>query len=318
MTPPAIFVGIDVSKDQLDVAEVPVVPVWAVPNDSNGISELVKRLGALRPALIVLEATGGYESAAVGAMMAASLPVVVVNPRQARDFARAKNRLAKTDKIDAQVLADFGEAVRPELRPLPDAAARELVALVRRRQQVIAMLTAEKNRYLLATGAVRQGLEEHIRWLDKRLRDLNRDLDAVIRNTPGWQEKAKLLRREKGVGPVLTLELTASLPELGRLNRKRISSLVGIAPLNRDSGQFRGKRKVWGGRSHVRAVLYMATLVATRHNPVIAAFYQRLLAAGKPKKLALTACMHKFLVILNAIVRDAEIRRPGLASQDSC
>ncbi len=320
MIPPAIFVGIDVSKARLDVAQAPAAPAWAAANSGEGISELVQRLQRLAPALIVLEATGGYESAAVAALMAASLPVVVVNPRQVRDFARAKNRLAKTDKIDAQVLADFGEAVRPELRPLPDVAAKELGALVRRRQQIVEMLTAETNRSLLATAAVGKDIEDHIQWLRNRLKDLNRDLKEAIRSTPGWRERDDLLRSEKGVGPVLSLVLTADLPELGQLNRKKISTLVGLAPLNRDSGQFRGKRKIWGGRPTVRAALYMGTLVATRHNSVIRAFYQRLITSGKPKKLALTACMHKFLIILNGIVRDAEALSltPGLASQDSC
>jgi transposase len=319
--PPAAFVGIDVSKNQLDVAQVPAALPWAVPNNSDGIAELVQRLQTLEPALIVLEATGGYESAVAAMLMAASLPVVVVNPRQVRDFARAKNRLAKTDKIDARVLAEFGEAIRPELRPLPDTALKELGALVRRRQQLIEMLTAEKNRSFLTTGVVRSSIQEHVKWLEARLDDLNRDLDEAIRATPGWRERDALIRTQKGAGPVLALILTADLPELGSLNRKKISTLVGVAPLNRDSGQFRGKRKVWGGRPGVRAALYMPTLVATRHNPVIRDFYQRLLAAGKPKKLALTACMHKFLVILNALVRDAQLPPTSsfsLASQDSC
>jgi transposase len=320
VTPPAIFVGIDVSKDQLDIAQTPAGPPWAVANSGDGIAELVDRLQALEPSLVVLEATGGYESAVVAALMAASLPVVVVNPRQARDFARAMNRLAKTDRIDAQVLADFGEAVRPELRALPDAALRELSALLRRRQQLIEMLTAERNRSFLAAGPVRKSIAEHVQWLEHRLKDINRDLDDAVRATPGWQEREDLLRGQKGVGPVLSRVLTADLPELGRLNRKRISALVGVAPLNRDSGQFRGRRMIWGGRPTVRAALYMGTLVATRHNPAIRAFYQRLIASGKPKKLALTACMHKFLIILNGIVRDAEVLSltRGLASQDSC
>jgi transposase len=320
VTPSAIFVGIDVSKDQLDVAQAPAASPWAAANGGEGISELVQRLQKLAPALIVIEATGGYESAVVAALMAASLPVVVVNPRQVRDFARAKNRLAKTDKLDAQVLADFGEAVRPELRPLPDAAVKELGALVRRRQQVIEMLTAERNRSFLATPAVRKSIENHVQWLQNCLDDINRDLDEAVRRTPGWQERADLLRSQKGVGPVLSLVLIADLPELGRLNRKKISTLVGIAPLNRDSGKFRGKRMIWGGRPTVRAALYMGTLVATRHNAVIRAFYQRLIASGKPKKLALTACMHKFLIILNGIVRDAAPASLPyrLASQDSC
>lgn len=318
MTPPAIFIGIDVSKDRLDVGQVPRVAPWTVANTNEGVGELTERLEDLKPALVVLEATGGYEAAAVAALMAAGLPVVVVNPRQARDFARAKNRLAKTDKIDAQILAEFGEAVRPEVRPLPNEVTRDLRAFLRRRQQVVEMLTAETNRSLLAAGAVQKSIAEHVQWLRRCLQDIDSDLDDAVRATPGWREREDLLRGQKGIGPVVSRTLTADLPELGRLNRKRISSLVGLAPFNRDSGQFRGKRMIWGGRPTVRAALYMGTLVATRHNPAIRAFYQRLLASGKPKKVALTACMHKFLIILNAIVRDAEIRSLSLASQDSC
>ena len=317
MTPPAVFIGIDVSKGQLDVGQAPVAPPWSVRNDAEGIESLVPRLRQLKPALVVLEATGGFESALVASLMAAALPVVVINPRQVRDFARAKNQLAKTDKIDAQVLAEFGEAVRPELRPLPDAAQQELSSLVRRRQQLIEMLTAEKNRSQLASPAMRKDIKDHIAWLEKRLKDLNRDLDQSVRAMPGWRERDDLLQTEKGVGRVLSLVLLADLPELGHLNRKEISTLVGLAPLNRDSGQFRGKRKIWGGRPTVRAALYMPSLAAIRHNPVIRPFYQRLIAAGKPHKVALTACMHKLLIVLNAIVRESMVP-PSLASQHSC
>ena len=317
MTPPAVFIGIDVSKGQLDVGQAPVAPAWFVRNDAEGIRNLVGRIRNLKPALVVLEATGGYESALVAGLMAAALPVVVVNPRQVRDFAKAKNRLAKTDKIDAQVLAEFGEAVRPELRPLPDGAQQELSSLLHRRQQLVEMLTAEKNRSQLASPAVRKDIKAHIAWLEKRLKDLNRELDQRIRSTPGWREKDDLLQAEKGVGPVLSFVLLADLPELGHLNRKKISTLVGLAPLNHDSGQFRGKRKIWGGRPGVRAALYMPTLAATRHNPTIRPFYERLVAAGKPEKVAITACMHKLLVMLNAKVRDAMLP-PDLAFQHSC
>jgi transposase len=255
------------------------------------------------PALIVLEATGGLELPLTGALAAAGLPVVVVNPRQVRDFAKATGRLAKTDALDAAVLAQFAEAVRPPLRPLPDAATQALSALLLRRRQLIAMLTAEKNRLGLAPTPVRKGITVHIRWLDGRLADLNEELAHTIRESPVWREKDDLLQSTPGVGPVLALTLVASLPELGTLTRQQIAALVGVAPLNRDSGRFRGTRRVWGGRAHVRAALYMSALVATRFNPVIRVFYQRLCAAGKIKKVALTACMRKLLTILNAMLR---------------
>jgi len=264
---------------------------------------LVARLDQLRPALVVLEATGGMELPLVGALAAAGLPVVVINPRQAREFAKATGRLAKTDAIDAQVLAHFAEAVRPRLRPLADAAAQELSALMTRRRQLIEMLTAERNRLRTAAPAVRPDIQEHIRWLERRLADLDGDLSQTIRSSDIWREKDDLLQSAPGVGPVVSTTLLADLPELGALNRKEIAALVGVAPLNRDSGTLRGRRTVWGGRSKVRSALYMATLVATQRNPVIRIFYQRLLSAGKPKKVALTACMRKLLTILNAMIR---------------
>jgi len=315
-----IYVGIDVCKDRLDVAQRPTGPLWYVPNDEAGIEELVKRLRGLQPTLVVLEATGGMELALVSVLAAVRLPVVVVNPRQVRDFASATGRLAKTDAMDAQVLAQFAEAVRPELRPLSDAATQELGALITRRRQLVQMLTAEKNRLGAAARAVRPDIQEHIRWLQRRLNDLDRDLGETVRSSDVWREKDDLLRSAPGVGPVVSTTLLAELPELGSLNPKEIASLVGVAPLNRDSGTLRGKRTVWGGRSQVRAVLYMGTLVAARRNPVIRLFYQRLLAAGKPKKLALTACMRKLLTILNAMIRH---RTPWqyalhLDTQDSC
>lgn len=321
MTPPTTFVGIDVSKSRLDVAQVPERRSWSVNNDADGIGSLVRDLAKLVPALVVLEATGGYESPVFAGLVTAKLPAVVINPRQVRAFARAKNQLAKTDKIDAQMLAEFAEAVRPAVRPVADEALQELSGLLRRRQQLVEMLTAERNRALMATAIVRKDIRDHIRWLQRRLQDIERDLDQAIRSTPAWQERDKLVQGEKGVGAVLSLTLLADLPELGRLNRKEISALVGVAPFNQDSGRFRGKRKVWGGRRSVRAVLYMAALSASRHNPEIKPFYQRLLAAGKPKKVALTACMRKLLIRLNAIVREGQslqIKLPRLASQDSC
>jgi transposase len=264
---------------------------------------LVERLVQLRPALVVLEATGGMEMPVVGALVIVQLPTAVVNPRQVREFARATGRLAKTDAIDAQVLAQFGEAVRPELRPFPDAATQELSALLARRRQLVGMLTAEKNRLRTAAKAVRADVQEHIRWLERRLSDLDGQLAQSIRSSPSWRERDNLLKSTPGVGPVLSVTLLAELPELGTLGRKEIAALVGVAPLNWDSGHLRGKRRVWGGRSRVRAALYMAALVAARRNPVLRAFYERLVEAGKPKKVALTACMHKLLTILNAMIR---------------
>jgi len=322
MTPPEIYVGIDVAKEQLQVAVRPGGEAWSVTNDRPGLRDLVKRLAASKAALVVLEATAGMEMPVVAALAAAGLPVVAVNPRNAREFARATGRLAKTDIIDAHVLAQFGEALKPPLRPLPDAATQELNALVTRRHQLVEMLTAEKNRLAQAAAkAVRASILEHIRWLERRLADIDQDLAGSIRQTPVWREKDELLRSVQGVGPVLSTTLLAGLPELGALGRKQIAALVGVAPLNRDSGRHRGKRMVWGGRARVREALYMGTLVATRFNPVIGAFYQRLLAAGKPKKVALTACMRKLLTILNAMARHNtpwQIMDLTLVRQDGC
>jgi len=321
MNPTKVYVGIDVAKDWLDVAQRPGGEAWRVSSDETGIATLIKRLKGLRPALVVLEATGGLQIPAVAALAAAGLHAVVVNPRQVRQFAGATGRLAKTDAIDAEVLAQFGEAVRPEVRPLPDAATRELSAVVARRRQLIEMLTAEKNRLRMATKKVRLNIEAHIRWLEGELLDLDDGLGEVIRSSPVWRERDNLLRSVPGVGPVLSSVLLADLPELGKLSRKEVAALVGVAPLNRDSGQFRGRRQVWGGRSHVRTALYMAALVATRYNPVIKSFYQRLLSAGKPKKVALTACMRKLVTILNAMARSQtswQITDLTLARQDSC
>jgi transposase len=296
--------GIDVSKDLLDVAVVPDNEVWSVDNDEEGIRTLLKDTKRLRPRLIVLESTGGLETAVVALLATARLPVVVVNPRQVRDFAKSLGKLAKTDKIDAQVLAHFGEATKPEVRPLKDQQAHQLSALVARRKQLVEMLTAEKNRLVTAPEPVNHDIKAHIAWLEQRLNDINKDLRKNIKASPVWRAKEKLLRTVPGVGPVLSVSLLAGLPELGRLNRKQIAALVGVAPFNRDSGKFRGKRCIWGGRANVRAVLYMGTLTAIRCNPVIRAFYLRLCAAGKEHKVALTACMRKMLTILNAILKN--------------
>jgi len=303
MTASPVFIGIDVSKDRLDLALRPTGERWTSPNTERGIRMVCRRLRTCAPALIVLEATGGLELPLTGALAAAELPVVVVNPRHVRDFAKATGRLAKTDAIDAAVLAQFAEAVRPPLRPLPNAATQALSALLLRRRQLIAMLTAEKNRLGLAPTPVRKGITGHIRWLEGRLADLDEALAHTIRESPIWREKNDLLQSTPGVGPVLARTLLGSLPELGILTRQQIAALVGVAPLNRDSGRFRGTRRVWGGRAHVRAALYMSALVATRFNPVIRVFYQRLCAAGKIKKVALTACMRKLLTILNAMLK---------------
>jgi len=299
-----IFVGIDVSKAVLDVKVVPEGSSLQVANDEVGIQELVVRLSALQPELIVLEATGGLEVPVASALSVPGLPVVIVNPRQVRDFAKAIGRLAKTDGIDADTLAQFGRTVRPAMRPLKDTETQALGALVARRRQLIGMLTAEQNRLgSAADQRVQTDLKAHLQWLKKRLRAIEADLDQAIRISPAWRVKENLLRSVKGVGPVVSRTLLAELPELGVLNRKQIAALAGLAPFNRDSGTLRGKRCIWGGRAKVRSALYMAALSATQHNAVIRAFYLRLLNAGKTKKAALTACMRKLLTILNAMVK---------------
>lgn len=298
-----LFVGIDVSKDRLDVAVRPTGEAWQAPYNSRGVSDLVHRLEQLAPQLVVLEATGGMEMALAGELAASQLAIAVVNPRQVRDFARAAGKLAKTDALDAHALAHFAQAMRPASRPLPDAQSKELMALVARRRQLVEMITAEKNRLRTAARRIRPKVQEHISWLEESLEDLDRDLGEFIRSSPMWNGKDQLLRSTPGVGPVLSMTLLSDLPELGALNRGEIAALVGVAPFNRDSGALRGKRRVWGGRGRVRAALYMATLVATRYNPVLRSFYQRLCEAGKPKKVALTACMRKLLTILNVMVK---------------
>ena len=303
MIAPDVFIGIDVAKADLRVAVRPTLAAWTVANDDVGIAATVTRLEALTPVLVVLEATGGYEGPLVAALATVGLPVVVVNPRQVRDFGRATGQLAKTDQLDAALLALFAERVRPRPRPLPEPARLELDALVTRRRQLLEMLVAERNRLEHAIVPVRQSLRQHIRWLERRVADVDRDLDATIQGSPLWRAKENLLRSVPGVGPVLSRTLLADLPELGQLNRRQIAALVGVAPLARDSGTLKGKRLVWGGRAPVRAALYMGALVASRCNPIICTFYRRLLAAGKPKKLALTACMRKLLTILNAMMR---------------
>lgn len=302
MTSASVFVGIDVSKAQLDIALRPEGR-FAVTNDEAGVATVVERLRGVQPTVVVLEATGQLEVPLASALAAAELPVAVVNPRQVRDFAKASGMLAKTDLLDAQILARFAEVMQPVPRPLLDEQTQALAAILARRRQLIEMLTAEKNRLSAAPKPVRKSLRAHIAWLEREIAHTDTDLAQAIRESPVWREKDDLLRSTPGVGPVLATTLLAGLPELGTLDRKQIAALVGVAPLNRDSGTLRGKRTIWGGRAHVRAVLYMSAVVAARCNPVIRAFYHRLCAAGKAKKVALTACMRKLLTILNAMMR---------------
>jgi transposase len=318
-----MFVGIDVAKAELVVAIHPTNERWTVANDERGVRTLVERLRTVPPTLIVLEATGGYELLAVAALVAAALPVVVANPRQVRDFARGTGQLAKTDRLDADILATFAERVRPAVRLLPDAEAQELDALLTRRRQLLEMLGAERNRLGQVFGKgkrpVKKSLTAHIAYLERELKSTDHELGDLVRASPAWRERDDLLRSVPGVGPVLSRTLLADLPELGRLSRREIAKLVGVAPLSRDSGTFRGRRFVQGGRASVRAVLYMGALVATKRNAIIGAFYRRLVAAGKPKKLALVACMRKLLTILNTMVRThqpwcAEYIAPTLAT----
>lgn len=307
------YIGIDVSKVHLDIAVRPTNECWQENNDTQGISNLVEKLTGLRPTLIVLEATGGYEMPGACALAAAKLPVAVVNPRQARDFAKSLGRLAKTDKIDALMLARFGESVRPEPRDMPDEQAIQLQALLVRRRQLIEMLVAEKNRMHTTHRTVRLHLQQHIDWLQKELDEIDRDLHDQLRQSPVWREKEDLLRSVPGVGPVTTITLLAELPELGQLNRKQIAALVGVAPFNCDSGKMRGQRAIWGGRACVRNTLYMATLSASRFNPIIRAHFQHLINQGKPAKVALVACMRKLLTILNAMIHAMKAWQPRLA-----
>ena len=307
------FVGIDVAKATLDIALRPSDQCWQIDYDEANVTELTRQLQALGPELIVLEATGGLETALVAALAAAALPVVVVNPRQAKAFAKASGRLAKTDRLDARGLAHYGDAMRPPIRPLPDADTQALSALVGRRRQLVEMLSAEQNRLSTAPVGIRDSIEKHLSWLRQELQDLDDDLGTRLQSSPIWQERDSILQSVPGVGPVLSQTLMAQVPELGQLNRREIAALIGVAPFNRDSGTLRGRRTIWGGRAPVRAVLYMSALVASRHNPVIRVFYERLLLAGKTKKVALTACMRKLLTILNAMVKHHRTWQPNLA-----
>jgi len=298
------FIGLDVSKDNLEVAVRPTKERNTFANQEDGLSLMIDFIKPFSPRLIVLEATGGLEKAAVCACAVEGLPVVVVNPRQVRDFAKAKGILAKTDKIDAGVIAQFAEAIRPEVRPLKAEEAQKLDALLSRRRQILQMLTAEKNRLQAAPVWTRKDIQKHIAWLQKELDQFNQDLDRMVKESPIWRAKDEILQSVKGVGPVLSVTLISQLPELGTLKGKKIAALVGVAPLNRDSGKFRGRRTIWGGRADVRSVLLMATRIAIRFNPVIRAFFERLKKAGKIRKVAETACMRKLLTILNAMMKN--------------
>lgn len=313
MKPSECNVGIDVSKAKLDGCALPGDARWTWSNDRDGIVQAVKTLTAMGPARVVVEATGGLERALVAELLAARVPVAVVNPRQVRDYAKATGRLAKTDTLDAEVLAAFGHDLHPTPRPLPDAQAQALADQLVRRRQLVDMLAMEKTRLAQAVQpSVRRNLKQHIAWLERQVRDSDQGLRQAIEASPAWLAKLNLLQGTCGVGPVTAQSLVAWLPELGELNRKAIAALVGVAPLNRDSGTRHGRRTVWGGRAQVRRVLYMATLSAIRHNPVIHVFYQRLRDAGKLPKVAIVACMRKLLTILNAMLRDGKPFNPAL------
>ncbi len=309
------FVGIDLAQDRLDVWVRPKGEAFAVTYDSAGVERLVKRLTKLKPERVVLEATGGLEVRLVARLSLAGLPVVVVNPRQVRDFAKATGELAKTDRIDAGILAHFAEAIRPELRPLTDEARRALNELVNRRRQVVEMIVAEQNRLRrTASTAVCRRIQTHVDFLQRELEDIDTDLKTRVTQSPAWQAEVALLESVPGIGPTTAISLLAQVPELGRVPGRQISKLVGVAPLADDSGVRHGHRRIWGGRAKVRTSLYMATLVAIRYNAPIRDVYQRLTGAGKPKKVALVACMRKLLVVLNAILRDQTPWNPELAA----
>jgi transposase len=298
------YVGVDVSKDQLDVKVLPSNEMHQFSNDDVGITKFVKLLKRIDATLIVFESTGGLEMSAVSSLIENHLPVVVINPRQVRDFAKATGRLAKTDAIDAETIACFARDIRPPIRAIKDEHTRHLSALNARRRQIVDMLVAEKNRLYTAPKANKKSIQKHIKWLERSLSDINEDIDKTIKKSPIWRKNDKLLQSFTGVGPVVSATLLCDLPELGTLNRKKIATLVGVAPLNCDSGRFRGRRRIHGGRADVRRKLYMAAVASIRHNPRIKDFYERLIGAGKPPKLALTACMRKILVILNAMMKN--------------
>lgn len=306
-----VFVGIDVSKNKLDVWLKPDDNYFSVLTDSEGLNTLVERMRQCDPQIIVIEATGGYENPVMTALAEQELPLILINPRQIRDFAKAMGKLAKTDRLDAETIAHFAQTIQPAPKKLPSKEQQELKEMLSRRQQLVSMLTMEENRLNVASTKIKRQISANIESLNKQLRDIDKDLDDFINNNSTLKQKADIVKSVPGVGPAVTKTLISHLPELGTLNRKQISALVGVAPLNRDSGRFRGKRKIWGGRKKIRSQLYMAALVATRHNPVIRSFYQRLIESGKESKVALTACMRKLLVILNSMVTHGTKWDPG-------
>lgn len=308
----SVFVGIDVSKKTLDVAVKPLNLLFSLPNTPAGHRALCTRLKPLSPTLVVVEATGGLELEAVIALSEGGITVAIINPRQVRDFAKACGQLAKTDRIDAGVLCDFAQKIRPEPRPLPDKETRALEAMITRRRQLVDMLAAEKNRFSSTGKAMKKDVKRHITFLEKAIARFDQDLQQAIKNSPIWRVNDDILQSVPGVGPTCATTLMAQLPELGKLDRKQIAALVGVAPLNRDSGPKKGKRTIWGGRASVRAILFMSTLVATRHNPVIRDFYSHLIAQGKLHKVAMTACMRKLLTMLNAMIRDQAQWKPEM------
>lgn len=312
MTDQRTVVGIDVSKATLDCAVVPSRMHFQVTNDEAGIAQLIERLHELKPELVVLEASGGYETAPATTLAGALFRVAVVNPRQVRDFAKATGKLAKTDRIDAQVLADFGVAINPQVTRLADQDTQALQGLLARRSQLVAMRTQELNRLAQAAAPVRPQIKEHITWLNEAIGKCDIDLTAKLRSSPAWKAKENLLRSMPGIGAVNSRMLMAGLPELGQLNRQKIAALVGLAPFNRDSGKFKGQRRIWGGRGHIRQALYMAALTAKRCNPVIRALYERLTARGKPHKVAMVACMRKMLTILNTMAKNNAHWNPNI------
>jgi transposase len=309
-----LWLGIDVSGKTLEIFIRPTGKTLKAANSPAGITRLVTELLTIQPALIVVEATANWHVPLVSVLSEAGFPVAVINPRQARNFARATGQLAKTDVIDARVLAHFAEAIRPPVRVLPDGQTRELAEWVQRRHQVVEMLTAERNRLRAMLGSAKRDIEEHIEWLEKRLTRLDSELEASIARHPLWNELSTLLCSVPGIGPVVSATLIANLPELGSLSHKQIAALAGVAPLNRDSGQTRGHRTTWGGRAPVRSVLYLACVVGIRFNPVVRRFYQRLKKTGKPTKVALVACMHKLLVSLNAMVKTKTPWQPAIVA----
>jgi transposase len=307
------FVGIDVSSQRLDVDMVPVSQFFSEPNNEDGIASLTAHLQALNPQIVLLEATGGYELPVAYALYEAGLPVVIMNPKPVRHFAKALGKLAKTDKLDAQILARYAQMVQPPVRPLKDPEQLELGNLMTRRRQLQGMIGMEENRRRTCTPRVRGNIDQHLAYLRQLLKDLDREIHDAIRRSPLWHESSDILKSVVGIGPKVSASLIAEMPELGTFAGPQASALAGLAPMNRDSGQYRGQRKIQGGRPAVRQALYMAALVASRHNPVIREFYQRLRLAGKPPKVALTACMRKLLVILNAMLKNRTYWNPQLS-----